>query len=68
MGPRDPTRQADHLRDIAERYLRLASGTDQVTHRALVMYASELLDEAQQIESTTGADEPQVPDLPVPHL
>ena len=57
MGPRDPDRQADHLRDMAERYLRMARGTDQPTHDALVIYASDLLTEAQKIEGTVGADE-----------
>jgi hypothetical protein len=54
MGPSDVTRQANHLRDAAERYLRLASGTDQVTHDALVMYASELLDRAQKLRGRSG--------------
>jgi hypothetical protein len=66
MGPSDVTRQANHLRDAAERYLRLASGTDQVTHDALVMYASELLDRAQELEGTVGADEAQTSELPDP--
>ena len=64
MGPSDPVRQANQLRETAERYLRLAAGTDQITHDALVMYASELLDQAQQIEGTVGADEPHAPGIP----
>ena len=55
MGPRDPIRQAHHLRDTAERYLRLACGTDPATHDALVLYAGELLDQALEIEGTVGA-------------
>ena len=64
MGPSDPVRKANHLRETAERYLRLAEGTDQITHDALIMYASELLDQAQQIEGTVGADEPYALGLP----
>ena len=63
VGPRDADRQAHHLRDMAERYLRMARGTDQRTHDALVVYASDLLDKAQQIEGV-GADEPQTSNYP----
>ena len=57
MGPRDPCRQAQHLRDIAEEYLWLGSGADRVTHDTLVTYAGELLERAQQIEEMTGVDQ-----------
>jgi len=66
MGPSHPNRQAQDLRDLAEQYLRLASGTDQATHDALVMYASELLDRAQGIEERAEADEAPTPDQPDP--
>ena len=57
MGPSDPLREAQHLRATAERYLKLASSSDDRTHDALVMYAGELLDRAQKIEGTVGADD-----------
>ena len=66
MGPLHPIRQAQDLRDLAEQYLRLASGTDQATHDALVMYASELLDQAQRIEGAVEADKARTSDLPGP--
>jgi hypothetical protein len=50
--------QARHLRDLAERYLRMASEIDPVMHDSLVIYASELLDRAQEME-TVGTEEPQ---------
>ena len=59
MGPRDRVLQAQHLRDMAEQYLRLASDADSVTRNVLVAYASELLDRAQQIEWMVVAEEPQ---------
>jgi hypothetical protein len=58
VGPTDPLREAQHLRASAERYLKLAWGTDDRTHDALVMYAGELLERAQEIECAVGADEP----------
>ena len=59
MGPRNRVLQAQHLHDMAEQYLHLASDADSVTRNVLVVYASELLDRAQQIEWMVGADEPQ---------
>jgi hypothetical protein len=58
MSSSDPMLQARHLRDMAERYLRMASDADPVTHDSLVLYASELLDRAQEIE-TVGIEEPE---------
>jgi hypothetical protein len=57
MGPSDPLRRAQQLRATAERYLRLAPGTDDRTHDAMVMYAGELLDRAQEIEEAVGSHE-----------
>ena len=58
MSSSDPMLQARHLRDLAERYLRMASEIDPVMHDSLVIYASELLDRAQEME-TVGTEEPQ---------
>ena len=64
MGPDDLLRQASRLRTVAEQYLLLANGTDQATHDSLVIYASDFLDEAQEIEGTIAADEASTPDPP----
>jgi hypothetical protein len=63
MGQRDRVRQAQHLRDMAEQYLRLASSEDPFTRNVLVTYASEFLARAQQIEGTVGVSGCQTPDL-----
>ena len=64
MRAADLSRQASRLRTIAEQYLLLANGTDQATHDSLVIYASDFLDEAQEIEGTIAADEASTPDPP----
>ena len=63
MRSSDPMLQARHLRDMAERYLRIASDTDPAMHDSLIIYASELLDRAQEIE-TVGTEESSASDSP----
>ena len=51
------SRRPDQLRDIAEKLLRLASGADPAIRDRLVVHASELFDQAQQIEAGSADDD-----------